>query len=224
MRGVLCGLKGFGDDDRDRLPEESDLTILKHRQSSAWRVVRSWVIPVRQARCVAVAEDGQHTGLCLCVVGDDVVIRPRPTVLSTIAAYPTASMGWSAAYRAAPVTFSRPSTRDWGVPTAICGCAHGSAATVVSWCSTVRLTRSALNALSDRGFAPVAASSAAVLHNSGLAGRPVIARSTSGRRHGTVPTPPTAIRAPRTTPPAMSRPTVAEHKPNSYDWRSRTFR
>lgn len=81
-----------------------------------------------------------------------------------------------------------------------------------------------MNPFSDNGRAPSADRSAAARMASAVAGLPASARSTAGRRHGTVPTPPAATRADRIVEPCMSSATAAEQIANSYDVRSRTLR
>ena len=81
-----------------------------------------------------------------------------------------------------------------------------------------------LNAFIAAGFAPSPACSAAACKVALSARLPVRATSTSGRRHGLVPTPPAATRAERIVSRWMSSATAAETRANSKLARSRTFR
>ncbi len=133
-------------------------------------------------------------------------IRPRAIVAWSRTAWVRSSKGMSAVYRAVPVALSRPSTRGTGVPTLVIPVPRSLRARGARrpWrsrpCTCCRAT----------GPRP--------------ARRPRSASSAARTRHGRWATPPSAIRADRTTPSTTSTAAATDTRANANDPRSRTFR
>ena len=237
-------LEGVGDDDADRLAVVVDVVVLQQRRHThAASAARRGAFGTGLVSCAAgpaleppldvPAPDlppptpGSLSAFCgvntastpgaasaarvsMCFT------RPLAIVLVTITACAMFGSGYSAAYRAPPVTLSRPSTRLIGSADAWRAVGFRHADISVSARTSVRLASSTLNPLSLCGRAPARAARAAAANVAPVA-RLAGQRALPPRANATASSPRRRAqsRAARIVPPCTSSATAAEASANA---------